>query len=421
MRAQARRLVVVGAGPAGLMAAEVAAKRGLAVSVYDRMPSPARKLLMAGRGGLNLTHSEPLASFLQRYPGMPDPICAAVRAFPPERLIAWAHDLGQETFVGSSGRVFPTRLKASPLLRAWLERLSSLGVILHLGHRWTGWTSAGDLRFDQDGVERVVSTDAVLLALGGGSWPRLGSDGSGVEILAARGVPVLPFAPSNCGVTVAWSEPMRRRQGEPLKRVAVRVEGHVQRGELVVTRDGLQGGAIYALGPHLRRLLPECGEATVMVDLRPDATAAVLAERLSAPRGKASMANVLRKRLRLSPAAIALLHEGARGPVPKDAAACAALIKAVPVTVSGLSALDRAISSSGGVPFAALDDGFMIRSLPGVFAAGEMLDWDAPTGGYLLQACFATGVAAAEGILRYLRGLDGVAEHGRPTTRGLGT
>ncbi len=402
---------MIGAGPAGLAAAEVLAASGLAVTVYDRMASPARKFLMAGRGGLNLTHSEPLDALLQRYPGAPPAICDAVRAYPPARLIAWANGLGQETFVGSSGRVFPKSLKASPLLRAWLARLGALGVDLRLNQRWTGWNDEGALTFGAEDATLAQPAAAVLLALGGASWSKLGSDGQWADLLAARGVPLVPFVPSNCGVVTHWSDPMRRHEGQPLKRVAVTVEGIVQRGELVVTREGLQGGAIYALGPVLRRLLGAGGPVTVHVDLRPDSSVSALAQRLALPRGKQSTATVLRKQLKLSPAGIGLLHEDAGGAVPKDPAACAALIKAVPVSLSGFSGLDRAISSVGGLPLSALDKSFMIRALPGVFAAGEMLDWDAPTGGYLLQACFASGIAAAHGILAYLGHMPACTEH----------
>jgi uncharacterized flavoprotein (TIGR03862 family) len=406
-----RSVAVIGAGPAGLAAAEVLATHGLAVTIYERMASPARKLLMAGRGGLNLTHSEPLDAFVQRYPGAPPPIEAAIRSTSPARLIDWAHGLGQETFVGSSGRVFPKRLKASPLLRAWLARLATLGVVMRLNHRWNGWTEAGELCFATPAGPHTVAASAVVLALGGASWPKLGSDGQWAGLLAARGVTPMPFAPSNCGVVVPWSDRMQRHQGQPLKRIAVTVDGQLQRGELVVTRDGLQGGAIYALGPQLRRRLADAGQATAVVDLRPDTDLAALAARLVLPRGKQSTATVLRKQLKLAPAAIGLLHEAAAGPLPKDAAALATLIKAVPVPVVGLSGLERAISSVGGLPLAAVDDRFMIRALPGVFAAGEMLDWDAPTGGYLLQACFATGIAAAQGILAYLGERSVPAEH----------
>lgn len=405
-------VAVVGAGPAGFAAAEVLATRGFSVTVYDRMPSPARKLLMAGRGGLNLTHSEPLEAFLGRYPSAPQMLRDAIRAYSPDQLVTWANGLGQETFVGSSGRVFPRKLKASPLLRAWLARLATLGVVIRPGHRWLGWTADGALAFEHDGREITAKPDATLLAMGGASWPRLGSDGSWRDILARRDVHIAPFAPSNCGVKVAWSPHMLRHQGEPLKRVAVTVSGHTHRGELVLSRSGLEGGAIYPLGPDLRRSLSREASTLVYVDLRPDETAAHLAERLGGTRGKQSTANLLRKQLKLTPAAIALLNEPGR--LPQDPGEIAARIKALPLTVTGLSDLERAISTAGGLPFSALDDAFMIRDLPGVFAAGEMLDWDAPTGGYLLQACFATGVAAAQGIMAYLSARAGRTEQPSP-------
>lgn len=400
VRPAAGSAAVIGAGPAGLAAAEALASRGIAVTVYERMPSPARKLLMAGRGGLNLTHSEPLAAFLGRYPDAPPALRAAVLAYPPQHLIAWANGLGQDTFVGSSGRVFPRRLKASPLLRAWLARLAVMGVTLKLGHRWLGWTVDGALVFEYGGHEVTVRPGATLLATGGASWARLGSDGTWRDLLEQHGVGVVPFAPSNSGVEVAWSAHMLRHEGQPLKRVAVTVAGRTQRGELVLSRTGLEGGALYALAPELRHCLADAGTTLIHIDLRPDATAAELAGRLGAPRAKQSTANLLRKQLKLTPAAIALLNEAGR--LPQEPHAIAARIKAVPVRIDGLGRIDRAISTAGGLPFGALDDHFMIRSLPGVFAAGEMLDWDAPTGGYLLQACFATGIAAADGLAAYL-------------------
>jgi uncharacterized flavoprotein (TIGR03862 family) len=402
---------VIGAGPAGLMAAEVLARAGVSVTVYDRMPSAGRKLLMAGRGGLNLTHSEDLSAFLARYRGGDDRLRRAIEAFPPAALRAWADALGQATFTGSSGRVFPKAMKASPLLRAWLRRLDSLGVRFAFRHHWRGFDGAGRLRFTQnsnnDGDETLtVAADATVLALGGASWPRLGSDGGWADILRTRGVGIAPLGASNCGFVVPRSEPFRRFEGEPLKRIALTFGGGTVRGEAVVTRDGIEGGAVYALSPLLREAIAAQGDATLFIDLRPDMTLDALATKLAAPRGKQSLSNVLRKALKLPPVAAGLLHEAAAAAEKTlsaySAAELAALIKAVPVRLTAPKPIATAISSAGGVRFDALDERFMLRNMPGVFAAGEMLDWEAPTGGYLLQACFATGAAAGHGALRWI-------------------
>jgi uncharacterized flavoprotein (TIGR03862 family) len=362
---------IVGAGPAGLMAAEVLARGGAAVRVMDQMPSPARKFLMAGRGGLNLTHSEPLDRFLDRYGEARSFLEPAIRAFPPEALIAWCNGLGIETFVGSSGRVFPKAMKASPLLRAWLRRLDGLGVKLELKTDWTGDKEA----------------DAMILAMGGASWPRLGSDAGWAQMLRRRGIDVSEFIPANCGVTIDWSDFfMERFAGEPLKRIAMTSGGRAVRGEAVVTRRGLEGGVVYALGPQLR----ETAELTL--DLRPDLTSAQLEARLTRPKGKASLSNFLRKTAGLSPVAIALLREA-------GAPMTAAGIKSLNLTVTGTDSLARAISSAGGVALGEVDRNFELTAWPDVYVVGEMLDWEAPTGGYLLQACFSTAVAAAKACL----------------------
>jgi uncharacterized flavoprotein (TIGR03862 family) len=398
---------VIGGGPAGLMAAEVLARAGVKVTVYDQMPSLGRKLLLAGRGGLNLTHSENLAPFLSRYGALDAKLRAAIEAFPPDALRGWAEELGQPTFVGSSGRVFPKAMKASPLLRAWLRRLADLGVDVAPRHRWLGWDAAGSLRFRRGDEDVAVAADVTILALGGASWPRLGSDAAWVDILAARGVAIAALAPSNCGFITAWSAPMRKFAGAPLKRIALSFDGHSVRGEAVVTDDGLEGGAVYALSPPLRTAIAAKGEATISVDLRSDLSRDAIADKLSAPRGRQSLSNVLRKALKLPPVASGLLHEAAiAAGTPLSglsAATLAALIKAVPVTLTGIKPIARAISSAGGVRFDALDAHFMLKQVPGVFVAGEMLDWEAPTGGYLLQACFATGRAAGEGAVDWLK------------------
>jgi hypothetical protein len=400
---------VIGAGPAGLIAAETLARAGVAVTIHDRMPSVGRKFLLAGRGGLNLTHSEPLDRFLARYGAIAPLLKSAIERFPPDALRAWAEELGQETFVGSSGRVFPKAMKASPLLRAWLRRLDALGVRFALRQRWLGWDEDGRLRFAQGTRELAVAADVAVLALGGASWPRLGSDATWVDLLTARGVAIAPLKPSNCGFTVSWSAAMRRLEGAPVKRIALTFSRRSVRGEALVTRDGIEGGAVYALSAPLRDAIMRDGGATLHIDLRPDLAAAALAERLTAPRGKQSLSNVLRKALKLPPVATALLHEAttaAGRPLSSLAAdELAALIKALPVQLTGVQPIANAISTAGGISFDALDRHFMLKAAPGVFAAGEMLDWEAPTGGYLLQACFATGAAAAEGALAMLAAL----------------
>jgi len=396
--AEPRQVAIVGAGPAGLFAAERLAQAGCAVAIHDRMPSPARKFLMAGRGGLNLTHSESFGSFLTRYSTLPPQLRGALEAFPPDRLRGWADELGAETFVGSSGRVFPKSLKASPLLRAWLARLNQLGVSIRLRHDWQGWSEDGALAFRTPDGERAESPGATLLTLGGASWPRLGADGSWQDILTARGIEIAPLRPSNAGAHVEWSEHFSGRfAGQPLKRIALRIGDQGKRGELVVTKSGIEGGALYALSGALRAELDRAGAADATLDLRPDLSETELAGRLGRQRGSQSASTFLRKTAGLSPVAIGLLREA--GPLPGDAGELARRIKAMPLRITGQRGIDRAISTAGGITFDELDDSFMLRRLPGVFCAGEMLDWDAPTGGYLLQACFATGLAAAQGIL----------------------
>lgn len=360
--AMAAAVTVVGSGPAGLMAAEILAKRGFAVTILEQMAAPARKFLMAGRGGLNLTHSEPLKDLLDRYGPAQTALEPAIRSFPPTALRDWCHGLGIQTFVGSSGRIFPTSLKASPLLRAWLRRLDGLGVSLRLRTRWQGF----------DGTPTV-------LALGGASWPRLGSDGAWVHLFRSRGIVVNDFSPANAGVIVPWSEHFAgRHAGSPLKRIAVTVGRRTVRGEALVTSYGLEGGAIYALSHDLR----EAGSLTL--DLRPDLSETELARRLAAPRGSMSTSNWLRRRAGLSPAAIGLLRE-------TEISLTAASIKGLRLKVGGVAGLARAISSAGGVALDEVDGKFQLHKSPGTFVVGEMLDWEAPTGGYLLQACFSMG------------------------------
>jgi uncharacterized flavoprotein (TIGR03862 family) len=403
--AKSKDVAIVGAGPAGLFAAEIIAQRGHRVTIYERMPSPARKFLLAGRGGLNLTHSEALEKFLSRYGADAQHVRAAVEAFPPKELIAWADELGAETFIGSSGRVFPRAMKASPLLRAWLGRLAALGVTIKTRHLWTGFAPSGGLRFQTaSGTEIIIEPQAVLLALGGASWPKLGSDGMWVEIAATAGIPIAPLKSANCGVLISWSDVFRARfEGAALKRIALTSGDATQRGEAVVTRSGLEGGAIYALIPHLRGALDANGTAELFVDLKPDMAHSELAGRLAVPRRGTTLTNHLRKAAHLDPVAIGLLRETA---LPEEPEALAESIKAVPLKVNGLAPLDRAISTAGGVAWSGLDADLMSVAQPGLFVAGEMLDWEAPTGGYLLQGTFATASKAAHGLLNWLAAND---------------
>jgi uncharacterized flavoprotein (TIGR03862 family) len=400
-------VAVVGAGPAGLMAAEVLAQGGAAVTIYDAMPSAGRKFLMAGRGGLNLTHSEPLSHFLTRYREANPQLASAIAAFSPEALRAWSEGLGQPTFVGSSGRVFPQAFKASPLLRAWLRRLNSLGAQFAFRHRWNGWDQGGRLLFQTPDGQSAVDARATVLALGGASWPRLGSDAGWVEVLADKGVTISPLRAANCGFTVDWSEVFRDRfEGQPLKGAALTFGPHTVRGEAMITRSGIEGGAIYALSAELRDAILASGQATLRIVLRPDMEMSHLTARLSHPKQKQSFSNWLRKASQLSPVGIGLLQEAAMisgaslSSLPP--ASLASLINAVPIQLNGTAPIARAISSAGGIAFSEIDAEFMIGRLPGVFAAGEMLDWEAPTGGYLLQASFSTGAAAGRGVLSWL-------------------
>jgi uncharacterized flavoprotein (TIGR03862 family) len=398
MNAMRPSIAVIGAGPAGLMAAEVLSAGGVDVTVYDRMPSVGRKFLMAGRGGLNLTHSEPLAAFAGRYGDAAAKLRPMLDSFPPSALIAWANGLGQETFTGSSGRVFPKAMKASPLLRAWLARLNEQGVRFHLRHEWQGWTTDGALEFRTPAGVETVKPNATILALGGASWPRLGSDGGWAGILSRRGAAIAPLRPANCGFTVAWSFVFRQRfAGEPIKNIALRYGDRSARGDAVATKYGLEGGVVYALSAVLRDAIAASGTAIVHIDLRPDMPLEQLARRLDRPRGKETLSNFLRKAANLSPLEISLLREA--GEIPADATTLAARIKTLPLTLTATQGLARAISTAGGVAFDALDGTLMLKALPDVYAIGEMLDWEAPTGGYLLQACFATGAFAARAIL----------------------
>ena len=396
--------IVIGAGPAGLMAAEVMALGGLAVTVIDRMPSPGRKLLMAGRGGLNLTHTEPFESFIDRYGAAAGPLRPVLDRFTPAMLRAWCEALGQPTFVGTSGRVFPKAMKASPLLRAWMARLTVQGVQFRFQQTWKGWGPGGGLVFDDaQGIQETTTPSVLVLALGGASWPRLGSDGRWTQTLSAQGIPVTPLAPANVGFDVAWSPLFRAKfAGKPLKAVGLSFGDTYVLGEAMISKSGLQGGGIYALSRDLRQSL-DAGRPTVLtLDLRPSLSQAEIRQRLERTRPGDSLSNRLRKAVKLGPLDVALLREvvGMNQPIsPED---LARLIKALPLNLTGAQSIDRAISSAGGVRFEAVNPDLMLTARPGVFLAGEMLDWEAPTGGYLLQACFATGRAAGEAALSYV-------------------
>jgi len=424
--AKARVVAVIGGGPAGLMAAEVLATGGAKVDLFDAMPSVGRKFLLAGKGGLNLTHSEAFEPFVERFGSRRAALEPMLRVFGSAELRAWAAGLGVTTFVGSSGRVFPTDLKAAPLLRAWLHRLRAAGVVFHMRHRWLGWQEGEDgqegagphaLRFAAPAGGVVADADAVVLALGGGSWARLGSDGAWVPLLAARGVDVAPLQPSNCGFEVGrtdpgdalvpgWSEFFRTRfAGRPLKNVALSMSaadgrGFDQKGEFVITEGGVEGSLVYALSGPARDTIAAAGRALVHIDLLPQRSAEFVRDEVARPRGSRSLATHLKSRLGLDGVKAALLHELLPREHIADPVRLAAAIKALPLTLTAPRPIIEAISSAGGVRFEALDDGLALRALPGVFCAGEMLDWEAPTGGYLLTAAMASGVAAAHAVLR---------------------
>lgn len=390
------------------MASEVLSQAGLNVSVYDAMPSAGRKFLMAGKGGMNITHSEPFAQFLSRYGARRAELEPILNDFLPDALRAWVQGLGIETFVGTSGRVFPNEMKAAPLLRAWLHRLRSNGVQFRMRHRWLGWVE-NDLRFDTPDGERIVQADAVVLALGGGSWPQLGSTGIWQSILSQRGIAVEPLKPANCGFETVWSDYFRERfAGQPLKPVSILFSNQLgesfnQQGELTVAEYGLEGGLIYALSAPVREEIAARGSALIQLDLLPDRSLANIIDRLAKPRGKDSLSNHLRKRLGISGAKAALLRETLSAAEMDDPAKLAITLKALPITLTATRPIAEAISSAGGVSFTELDQQLMLRKFPGLFVAGEMLDWEAPTGGYLLTACLATGRAAGLGALAWLR------------------
>jgi uncharacterized flavoprotein (TIGR03862 family) len=410
-------VAVIGGGPAGLMAAEALAEGGVHVDVYDAMPSVGRKFLMAGKGGMNITHSEALEPFLGRYGARQPQIAPLLDAFGPDALRTWLQGLGVETFAGSSGRVFPSDMKAAPMLRAWLHRLKEAGVRFHMRHKWVGWnndvaadTARPTLRFMTPTGEQQVATDAVVLALGGASWPRLGSDAAWVPLMSARDVPVEPLRPANCGFDATWSDYFRERfAGQPVKPVAITltdVDDNVQHrhGEFVVTETGIEGSLVYALSAPIRERLRADAEATITLDLLPGLTAQRVLDEVTRPRGSRSMSSHLHSRIGLTGVKLGLLHEALSKEAFADTTRLARTIKALPLKLVRPRPIAEAISSAGGIPFETLDSRLMIEHLPGVFCAGEMLDWEAPTGGYLLTACFASGLVAGRGALAYVAG-----------------
>jgi uncharacterized flavoprotein (TIGR03862 family) len=406
--AAAVNVAIVGGGPAGLMAAEVLAAGGARVDVFDAMPSVGRKFLMAGKGGMNLTHAEPADAFRSRYGARREQIAPLLDRFDADALRAWVHGLGVETFVGSSGRVFPTDMKAAPMLRAWLHRLRAAGVGMHMRHRWIGWADddTSVSRFVTQEGEKSIRHDALIFAVGGASWPQLGSDGSAVAMLAARGIDVAPFVPSNCGFDADWTPVFRERfAGEPLKSIAIGVprgDGAVEWrvGECLVTEHGIEGSLVYALSAAIRERVAAGGE--ILIDLTPQLSAERVREEVMHPRGARSLSSHLQSRLHLTGVKAGLLRECTSKDGFADLETLAARIKALPLRLRRPRPIAEAISSAGGVTFESLDARLMLRALPGVFCAGEMLDWEAPTGGYLLTACFASGIVAGEGALAWL-------------------
>jgi len=402
------KIAIIGGGPAGLMAAETAVQGGAQVELYDAMASVGRKFLLAGKGGLNLTHSEPPEAFLARYGPRQNKLAPIVRSFGPDAVREWAQQLGVTTFVGTSGRIFPTDLKSAPLLRAWLRRLRKAGVQFHVRHRWRGWDGQGQLQFSTPQGTRSILVDAVVLALGGGSWPKLGSDAAWIPILEERRVPVKPLQPANCGFDVKWTDHFRTKfAGHPVKSVGVvakTVDDIVirLRGEFIITDTGVEGGVIYSVSAALRDVIAAKGVATLQLDLAPDREVKRLIKDLSQPRGKRTMATHLERRAGVAGVKAGLLREVLSKEEFADPVRLAAAIKALPLRLVATRPIEEAISTAGGVKFEGLDERLMFRRLPGVFGAGEMLDWEAPTGGYLLTACLATGHAAGVGALTWL-------------------
>ncbi|HPQ51485.1 MAG: TIGR03862 family flavoprotein [Alphaproteobacteria bacterium] len=393
-----KTIAIIGAGPGGLMAAESLARLGYTVDVYDHKPSPARKFLMAGRGGLNITHSEPIDSFLQKYGEAAEFMHPMIGYFTPKNMRIWCAELGEETFIGTSGRIFPKSFKSSPLLRSWLERLSNLNVRIHPRHHWTGWNEKGELAFTTP-EQKFIKADATILALGGASWPKLGSDGSWVNELEKHNIEIAPLRPANCGFCVNWSDIFKSKfAGTPLKSITLTHEGKLINGEIMISEKGLEGGVIYALSKSIRTAIETKASTTLTIDLKPDLTIKQLEEKLSHPRGRDTQTNFLRKQTNLSPAAINLLYECGDKTKP-----LAQQIKQIQIPLTQPCPIDRAISSAGGIKLDELDKNLMLKKMPSVFAIGEMLDWEAPTGGYLLQATFSMGVFVAQGVDKYFK------------------
>ena len=397
-----KTVAIIGGGPAGLMAAEVISAQGIHVDVYDAMPSVGRKFLMAGKSGLNLTHTDPFNVFVSRYGKRREQIEPLLKVFGAEQLLAWVHGLGVQTFAGTSGRIFPVEMKASPLLRAWMQRLKAAGVTVHLRHKLTGIHPDRSLHFQTPDGDRTVRADAVVLALGGGSWSRLGSDGAWVEWLQQAGVKLEPLRPANCGFEVNWSPVfIEKYEGHPVKPVILTAGDFRQQGEFIITKEGVEGSLVYAASAILRDKIAAHGSTVMHLDLAPDKTEDQLREKLLKPRGSRSMASHLEKTVGIKGVKAGLLREF----VPKaefTESRLASYIKNTPVTLTATRPLDKAISSTGGVSFDSLDEHLMLKSLPGVFCAGEMLDWEAPTGGYLLTACFASGYAVGKGVIKWV-------------------
>lgn len=403
-----QQVAIIGGGPAGLMAAEALCLAGIQVDVYDAMPSLGRKFLLAGIGGLNITHSESYDTFCTRYGDRQLQLQAWLDSLPPSALRSWVHGLGIDTFIGSSGRVFPTQMKAAPMLRAWLHRLRSAGVRLHVRHRWLGWNADGSLRLANPGGEISIKPQATVLALGGASWPQLGSDGAWVPWLQARNIEIAPLQSANCGFEVAWSPYLRDKfAGTPLKSVALTftdAQGHTERrqGEMMISAHGVEGSLIYAFSQRLREYLNIYGSATFMLDLAPGRDAEKVLAEISKPRGSRSISSHLQSRLGIAGVKMALLREVLSKEQFADMATLAATIKSLPITVRATRPIAEAISTAGGVCFSSFDQNLMLIAIPGVFVAGEMIDWEAPTGGYLLTACFATGLCAGLGVRDWL-------------------
>lgn len=396
------RVAIIGAGPAGLMAAETLTNKGIGVDIYDAMPSVGRKFLMAGKSGLNITHAEEKTNFLSRYDDNTQ-IKDFVASFAAEEIVEWMNGLGIQAHTGSTGRIFPSMMKSSPLLRAWLIRLGERGAALHTKHRWTGWNDFGGLIFETPDGARTSSPSATIFALGGQSWKRLGSDGKWLEMFKSQNISTEEFAPSNNGFTVDWSDKMQKDfAGAPLKSIGVGLGQNLIRGEFVITKNGIESGVIYTLSAKIRNQLKAYGSATLTLDLVPDLSESILAEKLRRPRGKQSLSNHLRKACKLTGVKLALVYENVEKSTLQDMDKLAARIKALPIKITGASPLDEAISTIGGVAWDALDEHLMLKEMPGVFCAGEMIDWDAPTGGYLITACLATGRAAGLGASSWL-------------------